>query len=424
LIKGTVELSYQEMDRLEVLKSLESKDISQLTAAAKLGLSTRQVRRLQKRYQKEGVSGLVSKHRGKKSNNQLSPELRAEITDLIREKYSDFGPTLAHEKLTEVHAKELSVESVRRIMLDEGLWKAKQKRKEKPVFQLRKRRERFGELIQIDGSPHDWFEGRGPYCTLIVFIDDATSKLTALRFSPTETTQAYMEIMKDHLRRHGRPVATYSDRHAIFRVNQPEAESGNGQTQFGRALDTLDIEAINANTPQAKGRVERANKTLQDRLVKEMRLQGINDIERANAYLPEFIEDFNRRFEKPAKDEQDAHRKVLHNEREIDLILSLHSKRKLSNSLELSYQRAIYQVQGKKHRLKQKQVTVCDLFSGEIVILHEGKEIDHQVFSAGSAAPELADEKTVNSRVDSAVREQQTPRKPAVDHPWRKAVVR
>lgn len=424
MIKGTVELSYQEMDRLEVLKSLESKDISQLTAAAKLGLSTRQVRRLQKRYQKEGVSGLVSKHRGKKSNNQLSPELRAEITDLIREKYSDFGPTLAHEKLTEVHAKELSVESVRRIMLDEGLWKAKQKRKEKPVFQLRKRRERFGELIQIDGSPHDWFEGRGPYCTLIVFIDDATSKLTALRFSPTETTQAYMEIMKDHLRRHGRPVATYSDRHAIFRVNQPEAESGNGQTQFGRALDTLDIEAINANTPQAKGRVERANKTLQDRLVKEMRLQGINDIERANAYLPEFIEDFNRRFEKPAKDEQDAHRKVLHNEREIDLILSLHSKRKLSNSLELSYQRAIYQVQGKKHRLKQKQVTVCDLFSGEIVILHEGKEIDHQVFSAGSAAPELADEKTVNSRVDSAVREQQTPRKPAVDHPWRKAVVR
>lgn len=229
MIKGTVELSYQEMDRLEVLKSLESKDISQLTAAAKLGLSTRQVRRLQKRYQKEGVSGLVSKHRGKKSNNQLSPELRAEITDLIREKYSDFGPTLAHEKLTEVHAKELSVESVRRIMLDEGLWKAKQKRKEKPVFQLRKRRERFGELIQIDGSPHDWFEGRGPYCTLIVFIDDATSKLTALRFSPTETTQAYMEIMKDHLRRHGRPVATYSDRHAIFRVNQPEAESGNGQ---------------------------------------------------------------------------------------------------------------------------------------------------------------------------------------------------
>lgn len=155
-----------------------------------------------------------------------------------------------------------------------------------------------------------------------------------------------------------------------------------------------------------------------------MRLQGINDIERANAYLPEFIEDFNRRFEKPAKDEQDAHRKVLHNEREIDLILSLHSKRKLSNSLELSYQRAIYQVQGKKHRLKQKQVTVCDLFSGEIVILHEGKEIDHQVFGAGSAAPELADEKTVNSRVDSAVREQQTPRKPAVDHPWRKAVVR
>lgn len=423
MIKRTLELSYQEIDRLDVIKLLESKHISQLAAATKLGLSARQVRRLQKKYQKDGVSGLISKHRGKKSNNQLSLALRIEIADLIREKYPDFGPTLAHEKLTEIHHKKLSVESVRQIMIAEALWKAKQKRKEKPVFQLRKRRERFGELIQIDGSPHDWFEGRGPYCTLIVFIDDATSKLTALRFSPTETTRAYMEATKDHLQRYGRPVATYSDRHSIFRVNHQEAESGNGSTQFGRALNTLDIEAIHANTPQAKGRVERANKTLQDRLIKEMRLQGINDIEQANAFLPGFIEDFNRRFAKPAKDEQDAHRKVLHNEREIDLILSLHSKRKLSNNLELSYQKTIYQVIGKKHRLKQKQVTLCDLFSDEIVILHEGKEIDYQVFGAGSVIPEVADEKAVNSRVDNAVVQQQISRKPAVDHPWRKAVV-
>ncbi len=133
-------------------------------------MSTRQVRRLQKRYQKDGVAGLISKHRGKKNNNQLSAEFRTEIAKLVREKYSDFGPTLAHEKLTEIHAKKLSVESVRHIMLAEGLWKAKQKRKEKPVFQLRQRRERFGEHIQIDGSPHDWFEGRGVYCTLIVSL--------------------------------------------------------------------------------------------------------------------------------------------------------------------------------------------------------------------------------------------------------------
>lgn len=408
MIKGTLEMSYQEIDRLDIIKLLEAKHITQQSAAKKLGLSTRQVRRLQKSFQKDGVTGLISKHRGKKSNHQLRVEFRAEIAQLIREKYIDFGPTLAHEKLTEIHAKKLSVESVRHLMISEGLWQAKQKRKEKPVFQLRQRRERFGELIQIDGSPHDWFEGRGPYCTLIVFIDDATSQLTALRFSPTETTQAYMEVTKDHLQRYGRPVATYSDRHSIFRVNHSEAKTGNGLTQFGRALNTLDIEAIHARTPQAKGRVERANRTLQDRLIKEMRLRGISTIEVANLFLLEFIEDYNRRFEKPAKNEQDAHRKVLHNHREIDLILSLHSQRKLSNNLELSYQRSIYQIQGKNHRLKQKQVTLCNLFSNEVVILHEGKEIAYRVFDKGSTIPELADEKTVNSRVDNAIIQQQT----------------
>lgn len=410
-------MSYQEIDRLEVIKSLESKHISQLTAATKLGLSARQIRRLQKKFQMGGASELTSKHRGKKSNNQLSAEFRAEITCLIREKYGDFGPTLAHEKLTEVHGKKLSVESVRHIMIAGNLWVAKQKRTEKPVFQLRQRRLRFGELIQIDGSPHDWFEGRGEYCTLIVFIDDATSKLTALRFTPTETTQSYMEVVRDHLQRHGRPAATYSDRHAIFRVNQTESKTGNGLTQFGRALNTLDIEAIHARTPQAKGRVERANKTLQDRLIKEMRLQGINDIDAANRFLPTFIEDYNRRFSKPPKDTQDAHRKVQHDDREMDLILSLQHKRKLSNNLELSYQKSIYQIEGSQCRLKQKQVTVCDLFGDEVVILHEGKEILYQVFGKGSPAPELADEKTLNSRVEQAIAKQQTPPpKPTAGH--------
>jgi len=410
-------LSYQEIDRLEVIKALETQHISQVTAAAKLVLSTRQVRRLQKRYQMIGLTGLISKHRGKKSNNQLSAEFREEVAKLIREKYCDFGPTLAHEKLTEVHAKKLSVESVRQIMMTQGLWKARQNRKEKPVYQLRERRERFGELIQIDGSPHDWFEGRGSYCTLIVFIDDATSKLTALHFSPTETTQAYMEAIKDHLQCYGRPVATYSDRHSIFRVNQAEAKTGNGITQFGRALATLDIEAIHARTPQAKGRVERANKTLQDRLIKEMRLHGINNIAEAHHFLPEFIEDYNRRFAKPAKNDQDAHRKVLHNTREIDLILSLHNKRKLSNNLELSYQRTTYQIQGKKYHLKQQQVTVCDFFNGEVSLLHEGKELPYQVFERGVSTPELADEKTLNSRVDNAIALQQMSHNLTPDHP-------
>ena len=413
-------MSHQEIDRVGIVELIASKKLSQIEGSKQLNISSRQMRRLQKRYRKEGVEGLLSKHRGKPSNNQLSEVIKSEVSKLIREKYSDFGPTLAHEKLVEQHNIKLSVERVRQLMIADELWVPKQ-RKTKRVFQLRPRRERFGELIQIDGSPHDWFEGRSDSCTLIVFIDDATRRLTSLLFSPTETTKAYMDVLKNHMAHYGRPVSLYSDRHGIFRVNQKEAKSGNGHTQFSRALDTLDVESIQAQTPQAKGRVERANKTLQDRLVKEMRLKGINNLDEANTFLPGFISDFNQRFKKPAKKKEDAHRKVLHTPREIDLILSRHSKRKVSNQLEISYEKTIYQIQGKRHRLKQKQITVCDLFSKEIVLLYEGKEIAYKPFSESRPFPDTEDEKTLNKRVDQAIERQSraAAHKPAADHPWR-----
>ena len=412
-------MSYQEIDRVGVVELVESKKLSQIEGSKQLNISSRQMRRLQQRYRKEGVSGLLSKRRGKPSNNQLTEAINSEIISLVREKYSDFGPTLAHEKLVELHNIKLSIESLRQIMIADELWIPKQ-RKTKRVFQLRPRRERFGELIQIDGSPHDWFEGRSESCTLIVFIDDATSKLTGLQFFPTETTKAYMQVLKSHMASYGRPVSFYSDRHGIFRVNHKEAKSGDGHTQFSRALETLDIESIQAQTPQAKGRVERVNKTLQDRLVKEMRLKGINNLNDANAFLPEFIAHFNQRFEKPAKNKEDAHRKVLHTPREIDLILSRHSKRKVSNELEVSYEKTIYQIQGKRHRLKQKEITVCDLFGQEIVLLYEGKEIAYKLFNESDPSPRLEDEKTLNKRVDQAIKRQgKTTCKPAADHPWR-----
>ena len=412
-------MSYQEIDRVGVVELVESKKLSQLAGSKQLNISSRQMRRLQERYREEGVSGLLSKRRGKPSNNQLTEAIKSEISRLVREKYSDFGPTLAHEKLVEMHHIKLSIESLRQIMIADELWAPKQ-RKTKRVFQLRPRRERFGELIQIDGSPHDWFEGRSESCTLIVFIDDATSKLTGLQFFPTETTKAYMQVLKSHMASYGRPVSFYSDRHGIFRVNHKEAKSGDGHTQYSRSLETLDIESIQAQTPQAKGRVERVNKTLQDRLVKEMRLKGINNLNEANAFLPEFIVNFNQRFEKPAKNKEDAHRMVLHTPREIDLILSKHSKRKVSNELEISYEKIIYQIQGKRHRLKQKEITVCDLFGQEIVLLYEGKEIAYKLFNENDPAPRLDDEKTLNKRVDQAIKRQgKTTYKPAADHPWR-----
>ena len=182
---------------------------------------------------------------------------------LLKEKYEDFGPTLAAEKLLELEGIAVSRETVRQLQIGEKLWKPKRRRVRR-VFQTRERRPRFGELIQIDGSPHAWFEDRGPRCTLIVFIDDATSRLTALRFVPAETTRAYLETLRDHVLAHDCPLAFYSDRHGIFRVNAKDAQSGDGKTAFGRMCDRLKIEPIQALTPQAKGRVERANQTLQD----------------------------------------------------------------------------------------------------------------------------------------------------------------
>lgn len=419
MTQRTLAMSYQEIDRVGIVELVEAKKLSQIEGSKQLNISTRQMRRLQKRYREEGIEGLVSKHRGKPSNNRIGEAIKSEVCKLIREKYPDFGPTLAHEKLVERHHIKFSVESIRQMMIADGLWTPKQKKNQR-VFQLRPRRERFGELIQIDGSPHDWFEGRSDSCTLIVFIDDATSQLTSLQFFPTETTKAYMDVLKKHMADYGRPVSLYSDRHGIFRVNQEEAKSGDGHTQFSRALDTLDIESIQAQTPQAKGRVERVNQTLQDRLVKEMRLKGINNLDEANAFLPEFISDFNQRFEKPAKNKDDAHRKVLHTPREIDLILSRHSKRKVTNELEISYEKTIYQIKGKRHRLKQKQITVCDLFGKEIVLLYEGEEIAYQRFSEKRSCPNPEDEKTLNKRVDQAMeRQSRATHKPAADHPWR-----
>ena len=194
----------------------------------------------------------------------------------MRARYPDFGPTLATEKLA-IEGVSLSVETVRQLLIGEGLWKAKSVRR--PVIhQLRERRARLGELVQIDGSPHDWFEGRAPKCTLLVFVDDATSRLMYLQFVAAETTFNYFAGVRSYLTEFGKPLAFYSDKFGVFRVNIPNALSGTGLTQFGRALKELDIELICAHSPQAKGRVERANQTLQDRLTKELRLRDLSSL--------------------------------------------------------------------------------------------------------------------------------------------------
>jgi transposase len=210
-------MSNVERERSHLVRQTQEKHLSQRQASERLGIGIRQFKRLVRSWKQQGDAGLVSRQRGRASNHRLAPGDRERIALLLREKYPDFGPTLAVEKLLERESIAVSAETVRQMQIAMGLWRPK-RRRQKRVFQLRERRPRFGELIQIDGSPHAWLEDRGPRCTLIVFIDDATSRLTALHFAPSETTRAYLTALRSHVLAHGRPLAFYSDRHGIFRV--------------------------------------------------------------------------------------------------------------------------------------------------------------------------------------------------------------
>ena len=387
-------MSVEEADRAAVIRDVLEKRLRQREAAERLGIGVRQVKRLVKRYRKRGVAGLSSGRRGRRPNNAIADGVRRQVMDLVGERYADFGPTFAREKLVEAHGYRLSVETLRQWMIADGLWRAKARRAVR-VHQSRARRECFGDLVQIDGSPHDWFEGRAPECTLIVYVDDATTRLLAMGFFPEETTEAYMRTTRAQLAAHGRPVAYYSDRYGVFRINKKGKEDE--LTQFTRALRTLDIAAIHAHSPQAKGRVERANQTLQDRLVKEMRLRGICDMEAGNAYLGEFMADFNRRFAVAPRNPAEAHREVLRDAAELDLILSEHHTRKLTKNLTMRFECREYQVtgRGKGYRLRGAAVTVCKAYDGSVTVLREGHELPVRLLAEGAEAVPVEDEKTV-----------------------------
>lgn len=379
-----------------------------------LAISIRQVKRLFRAYKAQGPAGLVSRHRGKPSNNQLDPKVVQQAIDLIYERYQDFGPTLAHEKLSEVHGLKLSDESVRRLMITEGLWKPK-RAKRPATHQMRERRACFGELVQIDGSDHDWFEGRAPRCTLLVYIDDATGQLGELWFVPEETFFGYCEASRHYFERYGKPVAFYSDKHGIFRVNQPRPlGTTSGLTQFGRAMQELDVQIICANTPQAKGRIERANQTLQDRLVKELRLRGLSDIDSANAYLPEFRQDYNHRFAVAPRSNHDAHRPLLKTEH-LDVILTHQETRTLSKNLTVQANQVIYQIQSNRpdYALRNAQVTVCENAKGEVTILYKKESLSYTIFKKSPRQAEVVDTKTLN-------RQTKTSKPPSSNHPWRR----
>jgi len=404
MAEGDLVMSVSERDRAHVVRQVLEHRLSQREASERLGISVRQVKRLLRAWRRQGDAGLVSRQRGRASHNRLPETLRTQVMALLRDKYPDFGPTLAAEKLLELDGVKVSRETIRQMQVASGLWRPKRRRVRR-VFQLRDRRPRFGELIQIDGSPHDWFEGRGPRCTLIVFIDDATSRLTALRFVPVESLRAYLETLRCHVLEHGCPLAFYSDRHGIFRVNAKDAQSGDGKTEFGRVAARLKIEPIHALTPQAKGRVERANQTLQDRLVKEMRLRNISSIAAANRFAPVFIAFWNGKFAVKPYDETSAHRLWTDTPQALEDALARHEERVLSKALTFSSAGTKYCVKttGPGTALRGAKVTLHHFVGGGLSVHYKERLLQVTAYGTYPVPDPAEDEKTIDARVDAIV---------------------
>ncbi|MDR2189614.1 MAG: ISNCY family transposase [Azonexus sp.] len=411
-------MSEKEVNRLEVLRQVMDGVISQVVAARRLGLSERHVRRLRRGYEREGVSGLVSKRRGRPSNHRIAEEKKGAVLARLRERYWDFGPTLAVEYLRG-EGLGVSKETLRRWLLEAGLWQASKGRRQR-LHPPRPRRSRLGELVQIDGSPHDWFEGRGPRCTLIAFIDDASSRVMTAHFVPVESSQAYLDALQTYVTAYGCPAALYSDRHGIFMKHDPEDAV---PTQFQRAIRRLGIAGIQALTPQAKGRVERLFQTLQDRLVKAIRLSGIGDLAAANSFLPGYLAEHNARFAVAPEEGEDAHVPYAGDAATLARICAIHHDRKLSKDLALSFnrQRYILQTGGQpRYALRGATVTVVAYSDHRIELLHGTKTLPFKVFDPASAVATPTDAKTLNHQVDNVLEKRDRPQpKPAANHPWR-----
>jgi hypothetical protein len=339
-LEDRIEMSQRERDVLKVMAPVLEGRRTQAEAARLLQRSLRQVRRVQRRLEAEGDRGVVHRLRGRTSNRQRPAELQRAVLTAYRADYPDFGPTLAAEKLAE-RGWPVGVETLRRWLLAAGLWQRRRRREQHRT--RRPRRACRGELVQMDTSIHDWLEGRGAPLVLTAMIDDATGQLLA-RFYPGETTAAHLDLLGRWLRKHGRPVALYTDRDSIYRVEGKRDPDTPRQTQFSRALSELGIELMLANSPQAKGRVERLFGTLQDRWVKELRLARVTTIAQANALLETKLRPhFNRWFTVQPASPNDAHRPLTpqHN---LPAILSLQTTRTVANDYTVRFANVVYQL--------------------------------------------------------------------------------
>jgi transposase len=406
--------------RQAIIELVKAKKVKQSVAAETLGISVRQIKRLCRTARQMGVADLQSARRGQPAFNRIPESVKQKIIQLAQNTYSDFGPTFMAEKLSERDGIKIGKETLRKMLSAAGIWKSKSAKKIS-VHQSRERRTCFGEMVQIDGSPHAWFEERGASCCLILFVDDATSKVLYAQLEPVETTAAYFRGIIACTKTYGIPFSYYSDKHMIFRVSNAKTLDVN-LTQFERACEELGIETICAHSPQAKGRVERMNRTFQDRLVKEFRLAGINNQEAGNAFLETYLQKHNQQFAVCAYNPHDAHLKEIPDDEKLTHILSIQEKRTLTKNLELSFQNTIYQIvnEGKGHRLQKKAVSVCQLLNGEVRLLSpDGYSLQYRVMASQTKVRAVADQKSLNAHIDQ-LRERRKTIKPSASHPWRR----
>jgi len=405
--KETITMNQKEAKRIGIIHQAMDKQMKQRKAAELLQISDRQVRRIVKRVRKEGERGVVHTSRGRPSHNKMKAAIQNKALQLYRDRYKGFGPTLASEKLLELDKIKVSDETLRNWLMVEGEWIPK--RKYRKHRQWRERKQHFGEMVQIDGSHHDWFEGRGPKCVLMGYIDDATNRVYA-RFYPYEGTLPGLDSFKRYTRKYGLPNSIYIDRHTTYKspakpTIEEQLNAREPLSQFGRAMKELEVDMIYANTPQAKGRVERMFQTFQDRLVKEMRLEAISSISQANRFLDKYLPGHNRRFGIQPVAKANLHRpdpgiSIL------DAVLCKKTEHPVRNDCTVTHEKRLYQLKGPIHARK---VVVEERLDAPLRIMNTEarvcfKEIDHR----------LVKPETVLSR----------PLKPkcypSPEHPWKK----
>jgi len=404
-----ITMSRRETKRLHIIHQALDKRITQKTAAELVGLSSRQLRRMLKRVREEGDDGISHRSRGKVSNRRVPQKVKDKALKLYREKYSDFGPTFASEKLLDVHEIKLSDETLRLWLNKENI--PYEKRKGRKHRQWRERKHHFGEMVQMDGSHHDWFEGRGPKCVLMGYIDDATGTVYG-RFYDYEGTMPAMDSFKRYIKRYGMPQSVYLDKHTTYKSTakqsiEDELEDKKPMSQFERSLSELEVTIIHANSPQAKGRVERSFRTLQDRLVKEMRLAEVSRVDQANEFLKSYLPTYNKKFKVKPVSEVDVHQSAPFS-RVLDKIFCIRDERTLQNDFTIAYNGKLYQI---KDTVKTRKVTVEERMDGSLHITHKGLDLNYREITTRPAKE--------NPKKPAVIQEKQG-RYQSPDHPWKR----